>query len=80
MTVDELVKNVLNGRDVELFDRSRIRTLLRNIEIGFGKAFFTTTELVIIFGSHKNSNIKYRVPVSLLTKEQISLVQKRASK
>ena len=76
MTSDELVKALLTEESSELYDKIRVDNILKNLSLGYGKMAIITKHIVVTYSGGKSRKVIYNIPKQLLTKEQISLIQK----
>lgn len=75
MSSDQLVKAFLMADSCELFDRSRISCIFKNLSKKYGKYQVNDTHLVVSFSTSKTRKMVYYIPLSLITKEQFSILK-----
>jgi len=79
ITVEELVKSVLNGKNVDVYDRERIKHVLNNASNGYGAINFDTNEVIVTYTYGKNGIVRYHINYNLITDSQLDRLQKRAN-
>jgi len=77
MTVDELVKSILHGKDVEVYDSERILMIIKNVSKGYGSVDIQKNKVVISFTSGRSSTIRYHISYDLLNEEQENTIKKK---
>ena len=71
MTSDALVKAILTEESCELFDKVRIKSLLKNITRGYGKLLNFEQHISITISGNKSKKLVYTIPRSLLSSEDL---------
>jgi hypothetical protein len=73
MTAEALVKAILTEETCELYDRERIKNLLKNVTKGYGRVVKLGQQISITITGNKAKKIVYLIPIELLTIEQLSI-------
>ncbi len=75
MTSDALVRMVLTGESCELYDRIRIKTLFKNVLLGYGAIAIHKDYISITYSGGKSKKVVYKILNELLTNEQKEIIK-----
>ncbi len=74
MKAEELVKAVLTAENTELFDKSRIEKLIKNLLKRRGVLVMYKDKITISHPAGKSKKITYHIDMDLLTEKQLDTV------
>ena len=79
MTVDELVRSVITGKEVEVFDRKRIAMIFKNVSRGYGLVELNTKnkEVLVTYKSGKSNYIRYHILLEQLDEKQDKILKRK---